>query len=65
MTLRTRQTAFGDKRVGDVSIKDKEGNKRIVIAVKPDGSPAIQFFDASGKLVSELPSKQELHPASE
>jgi len=48
-----------------LTLKDKEGNKRIVIAVKPDGSPAIQFFDASGKIVSELPSKQGIHPTSE
>ena len=48
-----------------LTLKDKDGHKRIVIAVNPDGSPVIQFFDASGKMISELPSKQGLHPANE
>ncbi len=48
-----------------LTLKDKDGNKRIVIAVKPDGSPAIQFFDAAGKLVSEIPAKPGVHPTNE
>jgi hypothetical protein len=36
-------------------LKDAEGHDRIVIQVAPDGSPSIQFLDAAGKLVSQLP----------
>lgn len=38
-----------------LTLKDKDGHARIVIKVNPDGSPVIQFLDASGKLVSQLP----------
>jgi hypothetical protein len=36
-------------------LKDVEGRDRIVIQVLPDGSPAIEFLDAAGKVVRRLP----------
>ncbi len=38
-----------------LTLKDKDGHARIVIKVNPDGSPIIQFLDASGKVISQLP----------
>lgn len=45
------------QRKGDVGItlKDKAGHARIVLRVNPDGSPVLQFLDANGKVVSQLP----------
>ncbi|HEV2420557.1 MAG TPA: hypothetical protein VGS59_02510 [Candidatus Acidoferrales bacterium] len=39
-----------------LTLKDKDGHARIVIKVNPDGSPVIQFFDPSGKVISQLPN---------
>jgi hypothetical protein len=36
-------------------LKDVEGRDRIVIQVLADGSPAIEFLDAAGKIVGRLP----------
>ncbi len=36
-------------------LKDTEGRDRLVLRVAPDGSPKLQFLDATGKVVSELP----------
>ena len=36
-------------------LNDMEGRDRIVLRVAPDGSPKLQFLDATGKVVSELP----------
>jgi hypothetical protein len=36
-------------------LKDMEGRDRLVLSVAPDGSPKLQFLDASGKIISELP----------
>lgn len=38
-----------------LTLKDKEGHARIIIKVNPDGSPVIQFLDAAGKVISQLP----------
>jgi len=38
-----------------LTLKDKNGHSRIVIKVNPDGSPAIQFLDATGQVISQLP----------
>jgi hypothetical protein len=46
-------------REGDLStairLKDTAGRDRIVIMVKPDGSPVLQFLDEQGKIISQLP----------
>ena len=41
-----------DKSVG-LSLKDQQGHERLRLVVKPDGSPLIQFLDATGKVVNE------------
>ena len=38
-----------------LQLKDPEGRDRLVLRVAPDGSPKLQFLDATGKVVSELP----------
>lgn len=38
-----------------LQLKDMEGRDRIVLRVAPDGTPKLQFLDASGKVVGELP----------
>jgi hypothetical protein len=38
-----------------LKLKDAEGHDRITLEVAPDGSPAIRFLDANGKVVSQLP----------
>lgn len=48
-----------------LTLKDKDGKSRIIIKVNPDGSPLIQFLNANGKVISELPSKEGVHPANE
>ena len=45
-----------------LQLKDTEGRDRLVLRVAPDGTPKLQFLDASGKVVSELP--QTSAPAS-
>ncbi len=43
-----------DKSVS-LKLKDADGQDRVVIEVASDGSPAIRFLDARGKIVSQLP----------
>jgi hypothetical protein len=38
-----------------LQLKDTEGRDRLVLRVAPDGSPKLQFLDATGKVVSALP----------
>jgi hypothetical protein len=38
-------------------MKDPEGRDRIVLKVGTDGTPSLQFLDASGKVVNEMPEK--------
>lgn len=38
-------------------MKDRQGRDRIVLSVDADGSPRLQFLDADGKLIGELPSR--------
>jgi hypothetical protein len=48
-------------RKGDRSaaliLKDAEGRDRIVLKVGADGTPSLQFLDASGKVLNEMPEK--------
>ncbi len=43
-----------DRSVG-LTLKDPEGHDRIVLRVAADGTPALQFLDAAGKVVASLP----------
>jgi len=38
-----------------LTLKDKDGHSCIIIKVNTDGSPVIQFLDAAGKVISQLP----------
>ena len=40
-----------------LQLKDTEGHDRLVLRVAPDGTPKLQFLDAAGKVLSELPQK--------
>jgi hypothetical protein len=40
--------------VASVSLMDRNGRKRIVLQVTPDGTPSILFLDAEGKVVNQL-----------
>jgi hypothetical protein len=45
-----------------LQLKDLEGRDRIVMRVAPDGTPKLQFLDAAGKVLSELPQNSASHP---
>ncbi len=36
-------------------LKDVQGHDRIVISVRPDGTPILQFLDGQGRVTSQLP----------
>jgi hypothetical protein len=38
-----------------LQLKDTEGRDRLVLRVAPDGTPKLQFLDATGKVFGELP----------
>jgi hypothetical protein len=40
-------------------LKDPEGRDRIVLRVGTHGTPSLQFLDASGKVVNEMPEKSQ------
>ena len=40
--------------MASVSLMDRNGRKRIVLQVTPDGTPSISFLDAEGKVVNQL-----------
>lgn len=41
-----------------LALKDRQGHNRIVIKVRADGSPIMQFLNASGKVMSQYPAPQ-------
>ena len=38
-----------------LQLKDAEGRDRLVLRVAPEGTPKLQFLDAAGKIINELP----------
>jgi hypothetical protein len=40
--------------VASVSLMDRNGQKRILLQVTPDGTPSLSFLDADGKVVNQL-----------
>jgi len=40
--------------VASVALMDRNGRKRILLQVTPDGTPSISFLDADGKVVNQL-----------
>ena len=53
-----QRAMFGRLPDGSVALKlrDPEGHTRILINVAADGTPSLQFLDAAGKVVSQLPA---------
>jgi hypothetical protein len=52
---RRRDNIGHDKEgVASVSLMDRNGRKRILLQVAPDGTPSISFLDADGKVVNQL-----------
>jgi hypothetical protein len=51
-----RRVAIGHDQQGvaSVSLMDRNGRKRILLQVTPDGTPSISFLDADGKVLSQL-----------
>lgn len=46
-----------DKSVA-LRLKDVSGRDRLVIMVKPDGQPVLDFLDGNGKVIRELPDSK-------
>src|SRR5579875_3484947 len=44
--------------VASVSLTDANGKNRIVMQVRPDGTPSLVFLDAQGRVVQELAPRQ-------
>lgn len=42
-------------------LKDRQGRKRLVLRVLPDGTPVLQFLDAGGKVIEQLPGDKAPH----
>jgi hypothetical protein len=40
-------------------LKDPEGRDRIVLKVRSNGTPSLQFLDATGKVVNEMREKSQ------
>jgi hypothetical protein len=47
-----------DKSVA-MRFRDADGHDRIVIKVAADGTPSVQFLDAVGKIISQVPESQK------
>jgi hypothetical protein len=46
-----------------LKLKDAGGHDRIALRVTPDGTPKLQFLDAEGKVISELPDSAGSSPS--
>jgi hypothetical protein len=57
---RSRRVVVADDKDGTsrISLNDGSGKPRIVLQVAPDGTPAIRFLDATGRMISEVGPKQ-------
>lgn len=53
-TQRAYLGRVGDRSVG-VRLMDQNGHDRLRLRVNPDGSPVMQFLDASGKVTTQFP----------
>ena len=50
----------GDRSVG-LRLMDQKGHDRVRLRVNPDGSPVMQFLDASGKVTAQFPPDTDAH----
>lgn len=46
----------GDDGIAQVALADAAGRQRLVMKVSPEGSASLQFLDAEGKVVQEMPA---------
>jgi len=46
----------GDDGIAQVALSDDAGRQRLVMKVAPGGAASLQFLDAEGKVVQELPA---------
>ena len=53
-TQRAYLGRVGDRSVG-LRLMDQKGHDRVRLRVNPDGSPVMQFLDASGKVTAQFP----------
>jgi hypothetical protein len=51
---------MGDRSVG-LRLMDANGHDRLRLRVEPDGSPTIEFLDATGKVTAQFPSAPTTH----
>lgn len=42
-------------RSASLKLKDTEGRDRIILEVRPDGTPGLRFLDEAGKVIGQLP----------
>jgi hypothetical protein len=47
----------GDDKSVALKLKDAEGRDRLIIRVAAEGSPTIQFLDATGKVLAQFPEQ--------
>jgi hypothetical protein len=47
-----------DDDTASVQLMDANGKKRMILEVKPDGSPQITFLDANGKVTNTIPANK-------
>ena len=47
-----------DKDTASIQLMDPNGKKRMILEVKPDGSPQISFLDAKGKVTNTIPASR-------
>jgi hypothetical protein len=59
-TQRAYLGRVGDRSVG-LRLMDQDGHDRLRLRVNPDGSPVMQFLDASGKVTTEFPPATAAH----
>ncbi len=50
----------GDRSVG-LRLMDESGHDRVSLRVNPDGSPVMQFLDATGKITAQFPAALTAH----
>jgi hypothetical protein len=59
-TQRAYRGRVGDHSVG-LRLMDRDGHDSLHLRVNPDGSPVMQFLDASGNVTSQFPPATDAH----
>jgi hypothetical protein len=53
----------GDDGIAQVALADGAGRQRLVMKVTPEGAASLQFLDAEGRVVQELPAAPSSPPS--